>query len=218
MKTYFRNNLKQALLVLEDEGELLEGYQLEMLSGNQISGILQTSYRHVDGLTQYQYDISGMQSLYMMHEKADLSLKDIRCLTEAVLQAVKELQRYMLPATGLLLDPGYIFCDNNGYYFCYYPPEKETLKEKFHKLTEFLVQEVDYRDEEGVRLAYMLHKSTMDEHCTLEEILREFDKDKVVDYAEQMENRELEGILVEEKLEMWEPIRKFLERRKKPCK
>ena len=109
MKTYYRNNLKEAYLILESEEEESQDYQLAMLRENHIPGILDTSLRYVDGATQYFYEVSGKTSLQALHEKSPLILEDIRGLSEALVQAVRDLQRYMLPAEHLLLDPEYIF-------------------------------------------------------------------------------------------------------------
>lgn len=221
MKTYYKNNLKQAQLILESETSFVEEYQLFMLRENDIPGILKMNFRYVDDKMQYYYDISGKTSFQMIHEKKSLCLEDVRCLTEAILQVVKELQKYMLSSERLLLDPEYIFFEKGKYYFCFYPPDDEDLRDKFHRLTEFLVREVDYKDEEGVRLAYTLHKATMEEHFTIERILEDFEKaeeEQTLDYAERMEQADLEKIMIAEKVELWEPIRKLLEKRKRTCK
>ncbi len=219
MKTYYRNNLKEAYLILESEEEETQDYQLAMLRENHIPGILDTSLRYVDGATQYCYDVSGKTSIQALHEKSPLTLSDIRGLSEALVQAVRELQRYMLPAEHLLLDPEYIFCEKGSYYFCFYPPDEEVLKDKFHKLTEFFVREVDYKDEEGVHLAYTLHKSTMEENYTIEQILEEFENEnmdiQVIDYSEHVEEPSYEKIMIADKMEFWEPIRRLLDRRKR---
>ena len=125
----------------------------------------------------------------------------------------------MLPAEHLLLDPEYIFYEKGNYYFCFYPPDEEALKDKFHKLTEYFVREVDYKDEEGVHLAYTLHKSTMEENYTIEQILEEFEKEnldiQIIDYTENVETPSYENIMIADKMEFWEPIRRLLDRRKK---
>ena len=86
-------------------------------------------------------------------------------------------------------------------------------------MTEFFVREVDYKDEEGVRLAYTLHKSTMEENYTIEQILEEFEREsldiKVIDYTERREESNYENIMIADKTEFWEPIRRLLDRRKK---
>ena len=219
MKAYYKNNLKQAQLILESEKNVVEEYQLSMIRENEIPGILKMNYKYVDGMIQYYYDISGKTSLQIFHEKTSLCVDDIKSLAEDMLQTIKELQRYMLPSRCLLMDPEYIFCEKDKYFFCFFPPEDMELKDKFHKLTEFLVREVDYRDEEGVRLAYMLHKASMEENCTIEKVLEDFEEEeKELDYMKRMEEMDMDKIMIAEKAELWEPIRKLLERRKKTCK
>lgn len=222
MKTYYRNNLNQAYLILESETEEVQDYQLAMLRENHVPGILDTSLRYVDGDTQYHFDISGKTSVLAIHEKSPLEYSDIKGLSEALAQAVRDLQRYMLPAEHLLLNPEYIFYEKGSYYFCFYPPDGEMLKDKFHKLTEYFVREVDYKDEEGVRLAYTLHKATMEENYTIEQILEEFEREnldyKVIDYTEKAQEPSYENIMIADKMEFWEPIRRLLDRRKKTCK
>ena len=92
----------------------------------------------------------------------------------------------------------------------------------FHRLTEFFVKQVDYKDEEGVNFAYTLHKMTMEENYSIEEIMQtlvpqenpepEVTAAPVMDYTEQMGNLRLEESCVEEKNDLWEPVRKLLER------
>ena len=216
MNTYYSNNLKQAFLILENEGEATEDYQVAMLRENHIPGILDTRLRYVDGVTQYHYDISGKTSFKALHEKSNLGLEDIRNLSESLLLTVRELQKYMLSPENILLDPEYIFYEKSGYHFCFYPPDEEALKNKFHRLTEFFVREVNYKDEEGVRLAYMLHKSSMEENYTIEQILEDFEREQT--YTERMENPKYEEIMIAENVEVWEPIRRLLDKRKKTCK
>ena len=62
MNAYFKNNLKQAQLVLEGE-ELRETLEVFMLQGNEIPGLLKTNIKYIDGKSHYQYDISGKTSL-----------------------------------------------------------------------------------------------------------------------------------------------------------
>ena len=42
MKTYYKNNLKQAFLIIEGEDSLEQDFQVFMLQGNEIPGLLKT--------------------------------------------------------------------------------------------------------------------------------------------------------------------------------
>lgn len=217
MNAYFKNDLKQAQLVLEGE-ELREDFEVFMLQGNDIPGLLKTNIKYIDGKSHYQYDISGKTSLKIRYEKIKLSGDDIRTLLNALIQILKEISKYMLDAKGILLSPEYIFCEGDRFFFCYYPPCALDLKEEFHRLTEFFVREVDYRDKEGIHLAYTLHKSSMDENYSIEKIMdkmMEEEADSQICYETAMEEKSEEDDRIAEKKELWEPVKKLLDRRKK---
>lgn len=226
MKTYYKNDLKRAYMILEGEEGGREDYQTVMLKENEIPGILNMDVRYVDNQSQYYYDISGKTSFKILHEKVNLTMDDMRQLVNDLLQAIQTLKKYMLDSKCILLDPEYIFCEDKTYYFCYYPSCGQNIGEEFHRLTEFFVREVNYKDEEGVHFAYTLHKATMEENYSIEEIMKnlipqtEDEKEDVydipiVDYTERMENMPMEESMIEERDSMWESVRKFLERSKK---
>lgn len=217
MNAYFKNNLKQAILTLEGE-EIKDDFQIFMLQENEISGLLKTSMKYIDGQSHYQYDISGKVSMKVKYEKMKLNSGDMKCLIHSLLQTLQEIEKYMLDAKGVLLSPEYIYCEGDKYFFCFYPPCSLELKEEFHKLTEFFVREVDYKDKEGIHLAYTLHKSSMDDNYSIEKIMEEVLNEEAipqVPYEKRMEEQTEEAVTIEEKKELWEPVRRFLEKRKK---
>ncbi len=221
MNTYFKNNLKQALMVIEGETELKVDFQTFMLQENVIPGLLKTDIRYVDNKSCYHYDISGKISLQAKHEKMKLKSEDIHRLIQSILETIKEIKKYMLDGTGILLDPEYIYCEDESYYFCYYPPYEEELTKKFHRLTEFFVREVDYRDKEGVHVAYTLHRASMEQNYSVEKIMEEVyreEQEPIVHYDRQIEEQGIENTenqRVAEEKRLWEPVRRFLERRKR---
>lgn len=212
-------------MILEGEEGDNEDYQIVMLKENQIPGILNMDVRHVDNQNQYYYDISGKTSFKILHEKVNLTSDDMKRLVNELLQAIQILKKYMLDGKCLLLDPEYIFSSDDSYYFCYYPFSKQDIREEFHRLTEFFVREVNYKDEEGVHFAYTLHKATMEENYSIEEIMKnllpkpeeenDICDEPLVDYAERIELLASEESIVEERDSMWESVRRFLERSKR---
>lgn len=225
MKTYYKNDLKRAYMILEGETDDKEDYQIVMLKENEIPGVLNMDVRYVDNQSQYHYDISGKTSFKMFHEQVPLSLADMQMLVNDLLKVIQTLKKYMLDGNCILLEPEYIYREGERYYFCYYPSYKQDVCLEFHKLTEFFVREVNYKDEEGVRFAYTLHKATMEENYSIEEIMKNLIPEEeeevsepecpVVDYAERLETMPVQEGMVEEKDSMWESVKKFLERSKK---
>ena len=80
----------------------------------------------------------------------------------------------MLHPGCLLLEPEYVFCRKQKYFFCYLPGGKQELCESFHRMTEYFVEKLDYEDEKGITLAYELHKATLEENYDLDAIMQEY--------------------------------------------
>lgn len=225
MKTYYKHDLKQAYLILEGREGEPEDYQSFMLTECHIIGLLFVEIRNIDNQMQYHYNISGKTAFKTLYEKMYLNYEEMKRLVESLLKMIRVLRKYMLDSNCILLDPEYIFCDSQGYHFCYYPPCEEDARDMFHRLTEFFVKQVDYKDEEGVHFAYTLHKMTMEENYSIEEIMQALVPQEnpeseeaaapVMDYTEQMEHLQLEENCVEERNDLWEPVRKLLERAKR---
>lgn len=218
MNIYYINNLKSAYQVVEGEEQEQEDYQVAMLRENKIPGLLPMHVRYVDNRSNYYYDISGLQSLKAKYEKEKLRQADIQKLVKDLLLTMEEAKNYMLDGEKILLDPSYIYCEREQYYFTYYPSCNLDIKEEFHKLTEFFVREVDYQDREGVHLAYTLHKSTMEEHYSIQKIMENLENEEAVPkvhYVERMEQQAQEPLVVSEKPDMWEPVKRLLDRKKK---
>jgi hypothetical protein len=219
LKTYYKNDLKKAYLILEGKKAEQEDYQIIMLRENDIDGILKTDVRYVDNQSHYHYDISGKTSFKTLHERMQLTFDEMHLLVKNLLQTIHNVRKYMLDANCILLEPEYIFFDQEKFYFCYYPPYCEDTKEAFHRLTEFFVREVNYQDEQGVHFAYTMHKMTMEENYSIEEIMQTIIPQEieipVMDYTQRMEDSGLEDDLIEEKNDLWEPVRKLLERARK---
>lgn len=217
MNTYYKSDLKKSYLILEGKETQQEDYEVTMLRENRIPSILETDIRIVDNCMYYHYNISGCTSLQALHEKAKLSYEEIKQVVDGIVKAIQSLQSYMLDANALLLDPEYIFCRNGEVLFCYYPENRQSITTTFHELTEYFVREADYKDEEGVHLAYTLHKETMERYYSIEAILQQFTKEEpeqIVSYQERIEQK-IEENMIEDRIDMWEPIRRLLERKKR---
>lgn len=227
MKACYKNDLKRAYLILEGVESEAEDYQIYMLKENEISGLLKTDIRYVDNISHYYYDISGKSSFKAMHEKVKLTYEEMKQLIFALLETIKTIRKYMLEGNCILLEPEYIYCEKEQFYFCYFPKCTSELKEEFHKLTEYFVREVDYKDREGVHLAYSIHKATMEENYSIERIMDELLSEKeeeeqpsveTVNYQEKIEETvEREGKeagMIQEKKDFWQPVKRLLDRKK----
>ena len=158
-------------ITIEEHVLYKEDYQMKMLKANSPEGFLHVGGRGVNGSSYYDYDVSGKVSMQAMYARAKLKAEDIRHFMEQLGNVLKEAERYLLDIHCILMDPEYIFYEEGRYYFCYYPLAKQDIWEKFHILTEYMVKVADYQEEECVRLAFLLHKETMEDNYSLEKLI-----------------------------------------------
>lgn len=250
-------------ITIEEAAVYHEDYQMRMLQANEIEGLLSIKGRGIDGVSFYDYNVSGKISMQAMYERNKISGEDLKIFLKQMLAVIRETEKYLLNIHCILMEPEYIFYEDGKYYFCYYPQAKAELWEAFHKLTEYFVKQADYDDKESVRIVFILHKETMAENYSLGKIVKECMKEeekknhadtgdglrvqKLYDEDEEGEN-ENEGygeqkkelrysgmkdteydtshhdwikkqhhgsLIMEETENMWTPVKRLLNRRKK---
>lgn len=64
MMVHYRNEMtRNYLVIMGKEEHYASPYQLKMMTGNQVEGLLKVNCRQVDGCNEYYYDITGKQAL-----------------------------------------------------------------------------------------------------------------------------------------------------------
>ena len=203
-------------ITIEEHVLYKEDYQMKMLKANSPEGFLHVGGRGVNGSSYYDYDVSGKVSMQAMYARAKLKAEDIRHFME-------QLGRY---------------------YFCYYPLAKQDIWEKFHILTEYMVKVADYQEEECVRLAFLLHKETMEDNYSLEKLIaaceeKKKEETKIPDIRKEtmidelleerrektsyydtrehdwISEQEMGSSIMRETDNLWMPVKRFLNKHKK---
>lgn len=233
-------------ITIEEKEIYHEDYQMRMLQENKIEGLLPVRGRGVDEKSYFDYEVSGKVSVKSIYEKNTIDNAEIKKFLKSLINIMEDVERYLLNIHCLLLKPEYIFYDDENYYFCYYPPGGSNLWEEFHTLTEYLVKKADYKDQECVRIIFLLHKKTMEENYSLEKLITEcvgeideklsddgdvgisepqvLDEDYIeektggCDYGEHdwITEQEMGSSILRETDNMWAPVKRFLTRHKKP--
>lgn len=173
MKTEYKKNINGACLVLEADQVYIEDYQTQMIAANDITGLLQLKAQGINGRSRYYYVVNGMISMKAMFEKSKIRRIDLELFLHQFLEAMRAAYDHMLNINRIILDPEYIFYGEDRFYFCYYPPGSEEINMQFHRLTEYIVRQIDYEDKEIIYMAYELHKKTMDENYSIEHVIHQ---------------------------------------------
>ena len=101
------------------------GYQLEMITSNEISHFLPASRRMINGETSVYYQISSKIQLSQILERRKLTRKELTCLIRGAIEAIQDGAEYQLPEEGLVMeaDSIYVVPDTCSPSFVYIPAE-----------------------------------------------------------------------------------------------
>ncbi len=158
MHAEYKKEMGKSYLFLE-AGQTEEEFSTQMLLENQIQGLLGFEKRSFNGEIQFFYDITGKHSLESHVREELLQEKEVRRLLQCLYCVIEELHSYFLDAGGLLMESEYIYEDDKGFSFCYYPSEeKNTPEEKLMDFAEYLLEMIDHEDEDAVQLVYCFYK------------------------------------------------------------
>lgn len=219
-------------ITIEESVFYQEDYQMRMLRVNHPEGLLRLRGRGMDEVSCYEYDVSGKVSVKAMFERSKIGSKDVRNLLDSLRTVIHGTEEYLLDIHRILLDPEYVFYEEDRFYFCYYPLADQDLWTEFHRLTEYLVKQADYEDKECVRMVFLLHKGTMEENYDLWKLMEEClkpietpEKDALENPGEKLEydtrdhdwitEQEKGSQILKETENMWRPVRRFLNRHRK---
>ena len=154
MNTKYEKELNRICLHIHVPEIYEEDYQMPMLRANKIPGILEVNGCGIDGESRYTYEITGLVSMAVLFENKQVQKGDIEQFIYCLLESISQLQKYMLHPGCLLLEPEYVFCRKQKYFFCYLPGGKQELCESFHRMTEYFVEEAEEEDEPDTEEAW----------------------------------------------------------------
>lgn len=206
MNDYFLREGFQSYYVVKKEDEA--SYEERIIKEQKCQAILPFVIRRVDDESYYYYQTSGCLSLEQKFKNSKSGREEYEIIYQKILEAVEELEEYLLPAEGIFLEANLIFYDERKarIQFCYSPGRKKDLMEQLCQLTEEFLEWMDYDDRELVEYLYGIHEEIA------KGILPSFwhEKEKDLFYETDQEAEEEEGIFeLEEEDEI--PIRNFYE-------
>lgn len=177
MNTTYARNLNQSHLIIETEqNQILDIDGIEMFRYNVIPLFLSVREQRKNMEVQYVYDITGKRSVDQLITGKELEEQMLYRLLHSLDQACTQIDNYMLAENNILLKPEYIFTesDSEQVYFCYLPDYDKDIRIQLRELMEYLMQNVNHKDEGAVQLTYGVYQRVIQEDMPLHEILRDF--------------------------------------------
>lgn len=148
-------NYERILLDVNPENKR---YQYCILSRGGIKGLLTSSLRYINGQAYLYYDISSKQNVVQLYSTKPLTRKWLKDFLWSFRRIREELSRFLLDEQHILWFPQEIFRDleSGAFFFLYVPYYEED--NGFKKLLEFMVEHIDYDDEELVECVYHMYE------------------------------------------------------------
>lgn len=165
--SYFREMKEHHLMITAGEVRLAD-YQMRMLRGNVINGLICPTVRKSDDCTEYDYLITGWLSLQTFVENEPLSEEVLRALVRDLCILMEEMDRFLVDGDYLSLRPEHIYLEKRGDHpikvrYCLFPFYENSFEEQIRELFKYVINEVDYQDQSAVTLAYDLFQSVQGE-------------------------------------------------------
>lgn len=196
MKIIYENEWDRSVAHVDLELPYEEDYQMRMLRHNDMRFLIKVTGIGREGKSRYTFYPGNALSLEKLYGAQEIKRQDLESFAEQFMEMIDEIKGHLLEPDNLILIPELVFFENGKYKFCYLPvrdPGKEkTLCAMFHEMTEYFVKRLDYRDTEGILLAYRLHKETLKENFDLRKIMDEYKEEKDA-VNEQKKSPEVQG-------------------------
>lgn len=196
----YKRNLNNNYLIIEEDEKKNYGYETKMILSNSIPKFLPCNVQMINGKYQYEYEVSGKQSLSNICQVTQIEYEVLKNILLAICHKIDSLCEYLLEETHLILHPNYLYLDaiTKEIEFVYYPHYAGDTQDEFRKLTEFFLNSINHTDERAVVLAYQVYKYTREENYSLKEILEHTLLEKNTQIDED-ENVQEEFYIAEEK-------------------
>lgn len=153
-REYKREGIHYYIVIEQEVDNQLE---IKMLSRNQPKDLLPIEVRTQDGKTYFYYDITNKKSLKKMTEKNALSYIEIKTLFESIFETIEMTKEYLLEADSLLFEEETIY-KSEQYRFIYLPGRKNNIVKQIQSLVLYLMDKIDYQDQEAVVYIYGLYR------------------------------------------------------------
>lgn len=176
MKTEYKRDMNHSFMILSGmKPAETSSYQMRMLIGNVIPGLLKCRLQAVDGTTLFYFDITSRQSLVSLYENKKFSIEDLQLIFNGFVQTMEEMAEFLLNPENLIISPEYIYADieKKKLYFCYVPGYERAVKEQFQAFTEYILPKLNHEDNRAVMLGYGVYRRALDDDFHLEYIKEE---------------------------------------------
>ncbi|MCR5087223.1 MAG: DUF6382 domain-containing protein [Lachnospiraceae bacterium] len=153
-----------------------KSFEEEMLSHNDISGVLSMKTWILDGEKRRRYRVDGCCSLQESLLGQKLSGQAFQRLISLLMRRITDARKYLLREESFVLQPKVIFLrsDTGEPELIYCPEYAKPLAEQMRELSDWLLTYLDPQDEQAVYFGYAFHVLSHESGSTVQHMLTAF--------------------------------------------
>ena len=172
MDVEYKRDLHRNYMVIKEEDNEVEQYGMKMINHNLIDGILSVERRVVNNQVLFYYDISAKQASHNLLDRASLSYQTVKQFFLNIISTIERAYEYLLIEDDFVLMPEFIYIDvvNENPYLCYLSGYQKDIKNQMSSLIEYIMNKVDYNDNEAVLFVYNMYAASREEGFTFDHI------------------------------------------------
>lgn len=173
MEVSYRKNLGGSYMCVEEEGQLIEPYEVQMLEQYRIPCLLQVRTVISEGRRRYLYDISGKQQVMDYFSGKKIGYDMLRMFLFSIYEVCGRLSEYLLREEGLCLEMEYVYVnlEDGSLRFTYLPFYEKNLPAAFQMLMEQLLRSIDHQDKAAVELGYEVYQLCTGDNVNIGKLL-----------------------------------------------
>ena len=188
MEVKYRADLYTNYILIEiPEDADFQTYSFKMIEKNRIKGVLPSKIRMEDGKGYLYLDIDNRRCLVDIYKDKEMDLEEMTRIFQGLFLVMEELRNYLLSEKMILLDPQYIYEEDDGFCIVILPWKDE--KPSFRKMAEFFLEKVNHKDENGVNAAYHFYRQQGQESFSLNQFMPVLEKENIL--KRQKKNKEI---------------------------
>ena len=111
MKVNYKREMRHNYLILEAMEDNPESFEVRMLAGNVIEGLLRFRLKQEDRNRYYYYEITSKQPLSRLLEFREICRYELRQLIFAIGEALGWIENSLLQESEVMLEPEDIYID-----------------------------------------------------------------------------------------------------------
>lgn len=166
MKMRYQRDLYRVQLCCDtDKEESSFGYPLQMCLRNSVTGLLPCHGQVADGKFSICWDITSRYNVTQVVGEGDMPVELLLRILEALQRAMESMENFLIPCEYLRLDPSCIYLASEGKtasFLCDFE-NKNSFRATLPKFGEYVLEHMDHRNQEAMRLGYGLYRLAVEE-------------------------------------------------------